>query len=243
MAVSALLVCREDESIRVLRRVLDELGIAVEMSDDPGRAFVAVNQHKYDAVIVDCDDLAGGAGRMRDLRRGASNRMAIVFALTNGTTVRGAFDMGANFVLEKPIAPERASRTFRAAHGLVMRERRRYSRQQVNVPALLTLSDGMEVRAVIVDVSEGGVALKGVDPSLEGTFVRLNFELPSVRRHFEIRAEISWIGPEGRAGVRFSSISEYARNELTRWLAVQSEMAESGSLMTSPAASAWAAGR
>jgi DNA-binding response OmpR family regulator len=226
MAVSALLVCREDDSIRVIRRVLDEMGIASDVCDDPRQALSAVGQQKYDAVMVDCDDLPGGGSLMRDVRRGTSNRLAIVFALTNGTTVRSAFDLGANFVLEKPISQDRATRCLRAAHGLMMRERRRYLRQPVNVAAILTLKDGMEVRGVIVDVSEGGVAMRGLDPSLEGHTVRLNFELPRASRHFDVRALVSWTGPDGRAGLRFSLISETARTELMRWLSEENESAE-----------------
>lgn len=227
MPVTALLVCMDDEAIRVLRRVLDEMGIAFDIQGDPAQAVNAVSTNKYDAIIVDCDDLPGGMEVMRDLRRGASNRSAIVFAVTNGTTVRAAFDRGANFVLEKPIAPERAVRGLRAAHGLMMRERRRYSRQSVNIPALITLSDGMELRATIIDISEGGVSMRGLDPSLQGSFVRLNFELPEARRNFDVRAEISWTGPEGRAGVHFSSISDTTRAELLRWLDVQGRLVES----------------
>jgi DNA-binding response OmpR family regulator len=223
MPVSALLVCREDDSVRVLRRVLDELGIASDVCEDPTIALSVVRQQKYDAVMVDCDDLPGGGGLMRDVRRGTSNRLAIVFALTNGTTVRAAFDLGANFVLEKPIIPDRATRCLRAAHGLMMRERRRYLRQPVNVPALLTLSDGMEVRSTIVDVSEGGVSLRGLDPSLRGSNVRMNFILPQATRPFDVRAEISWIGPDSRAGLRFTMISDVGRNELMRWLGAHAE--------------------
>lgn len=226
MAVTALLVSTDDESIRLLRRVLDEMGIAFDVSGDPAQAVNAVATNKYDAVIVDCDDLPGGVEVMRDLRRGASNKAAIVFAITNGTTVRAAFDRGANFVLEKPIAPERAIRGLRAAHGLMMRERRRYLRQSVSIPALITLGDGMELRATIIDVSEGGLSMRGLDPSLQGSYVRLNFELPNARRNFDIRAEISWTGPEGRAGMRFSSISDTTRAELLRWLEVQGRQTE-----------------
>jgi CheY-like chemotaxis protein len=230
MAVSALLVCREDEPVRVIRRALDELGIASDVCGDPQQALIAVGQQKYDAVVVDCDDLPGGGALMRDVRRGTSNRMSIVFALTRGTSVRAAFDLGANFVLEKPVIAERVSRSLRAAHGLMMRERRRYSRQPVNVPAVLSLANGTAKQVVISDVSEGGVALRGVDASQQGAFLRLSFELPRARKTFEVRGEVSWTGPDGRAGFRFSGVSDSAKDELLRWLSAQYQQAEDVSL-------------
>jgi DNA-binding response OmpR family regulator len=230
MPVKGLVVCRDEDALRVLRRALEELGIEADLCGDAEQALAAVRQQKYDTLIVDCDDLPGGAELMRSLRRGSSNRAAIGFAITNGTSVRAAFDLGANFVLEKPIAFDRAIRGLRAAHGLMMRERRRYLRQSVNVPALVTLNDGMEVRATIIDVSEGGMSVRGIEPSLQGTVVRMHFGLPDARRNFDVRAEVSWTGPEGRAGMRFSTISDTLRAELTRWLQDQAQQVESGAM-------------
>jgi DNA-binding response OmpR family regulator len=222
MPVSALLVTRDDESVRLLRRAFDDFGIQSEVCKESADGLCAVGQHKYDAVLVDCDDLPGGAALIRTLRRGASNRMAIVFALTHGTTIRGAFDLGANFALEKPLAPERVSRSLRAAYGLMMRERRRYMRQSVSLPAVVS-ANGTATQAVIIDVSEGGVSVQGVDSSLEGRYVRLNFELPDSRRSYDIRAQVSWTGPDQRAGLRFAGISDNARRELYSWLETQTE--------------------
>jgi DNA-binding response OmpR family regulator len=232
MPVSALLVCRDEEAVRVLRRSLEELAIQADVCGETADALCAVAQQKYDAVMVDCDDLPSGAGMMRELRRGTSNRMAIVFAITHGTSIHAAFDMGANFVLEKPLTPERAARSLRAAHGLMMRERRRYLRQSVNLPAVVS-ANGTAIQAVIVDVSEGGVSVRGVNPSLQGSYVRLNFELPDSRRSFDIRAEVSWTGPDTRAGLRFLSIPENARRDLYRWLEDQPQIPDSQRLESS----------
>jgi CheY-like chemotaxis protein len=227
MAVTALLVCRDEEANRVIRRAMDELGITHRRLDDAEQGAAAVAQQKFDAVIVDCDDLAGGPELLQQVRRGSSNRMAIAFALTNGATgVRAAFDLGANFVLEKPVAYERAVRGLRAAHGLMMRERRRYLRQPVNTPILITLPDRTEVRASLIDISEGGAAIRPLSGISEGVMVQVNFSLPEIRRPLELRAEISWLGPAGRAGLRFSSISEQVRNSLEQWLLDQAEKAE-----------------
>src|SRR5579872_2923346 len=122
MTLRALLIIQDPESLRVLRRVLDELRISVESTGSVDRSGELLAKHRYDAIVVDCDDLAGAPELMRRLRQSPSNKRSLVFAVVNGkTSVAKAFDSGANFVLDKPLTQERALRSFRAAHGLMMR--------------------------------------------------------------------------------------------------------------------------
>src|SRR5437870_3358721 len=93
---------------------------------------------KFDAVIVDCDDLQGGLEVLQELRKGTSNRNSVAFAILNGkTTASQAFQMGANFVLQKPISPLNSMRCFNAALGFMYREQRRYFRHPVEMPIVI----------------------------------------------------------------------------------------------------------
>ena len=54
---------------------------------------------------MDCDDLKGALSVLESLRKSASNKNSVTFAILNGsTTTQQAFQMGANFVLQKPIS-------------------------------------------------------------------------------------------------------------------------------------------
>ena len=91
---------------------------------------------KFDAIIVDCDDLKGALSVFEGLRKSASNKNSVTFAILNGsTTTQRAFQMGANFVLQKPISAQNAMRCFRAAVNFMTSERRRYFRHPVEMPA------------------------------------------------------------------------------------------------------------
>src|SRR5215813_7982061 len=103
MALQALLLARDPSVNRTIRRALDSNKIEVEVFTDPQQARAAIACHKYDAVVVDCDDMKEGPAVLKELRLGKSNRSCITFAVVNGrTTVQQAFEMGANFVLDKP---------------------------------------------------------------------------------------------------------------------------------------------
>ena len=169
----ALLLSADAEAVRILRRVMEDLKIGADAANGSDRALDLLNKRKFDAVIIDCDDTPGAPAVLRHLRTSASNKRAMAFAIINGkTTVRQAFDLGANFVIDKPLTVDRVQRSFRAAHGLMMRERRRYFRNALDSMAQITTSDGRPVRGTLINLSEGGMSLKLNGPVTLNSTVR-----------------------------------------------------------------------
>src|SRR5260370_24516284 len=101
--------------------------------------------------------MPSGPAILRELRQGRSNKSCIAFAIVHGrTTVQQAFEMGANFVLDKPISLERATRSVRAAQGLIMRERRRYQRHLLRARRPSLAYAASERTARITDMRTSG---------------------------------------------------------------------------------------
>src|SRR5436305_8280922 len=175
--LKALLLTRDQEVLRIIRRALETVTIELETVTSTDAARQTIGRRKFDAVLVDCDDVQSGCEVVREMRRGKSNAKSIVFAITNRvTSVKEAFAFGANFVLEKPISADRAARSLRAAHGLIMRERRRYHRHSVGTTAHLTYGSLRDVVVSLSNVSEGGLALAARHtPDMQGP-VTLRFE-------------------------------------------------------------------
>lgn len=219
MALQALLVSRDREVQRTLRRVLDSANIDVEISLSPEHAQSSLNRKKYDALLVDCDDTERGADILQSLRKGKSNKSCISFALVNGkTTVQQAFEFGANFVLDKPISQERAARSVRAAQGLILRERRRYHRHLTNAKGAILVDSGSELPVSITNISQGGISIECNRQLDQGGAARLKFLLPGTKKSFEVKGEVMWSNSEGQAGIRFQVLSVEAKKELDSWL-------------------------
>ena len=119
----------------MIRPTLEKLSIDVEICHEARAGADILITDKFDAVIVDCDDLSGGLAVLQGLRSTPSNKNSVAFAILNGkrTTTQEAFGMGANFVLQKPISTLNASRCFHAALNFMIKERRRYFRQPVKM--------------------------------------------------------------------------------------------------------------
>ena len=122
MTLESLLVTRDQQVIGVLRPAMEKLSIDVEVCRGARSGNEILQAEKFDAVIVDCDDLEGGLDVLQSLRKSLSNRNSVTFAILNGnTTTQAAFEMGAKFVLQKPISQLNATRCFSAALSFMVR--------------------------------------------------------------------------------------------------------------------------
>jgi DNA-binding NtrC family response regulator len=161
MRLESLLFSYDSEVVDILKPTLERLSIHVEICRGSRAASDILASSKFDAVIVDCDDLPGGIDVLNAVRKGKANQSSIAFAILNGTsaTTQQAFDLGAKFVLQKPVSAKNATRCFAAALGFMERERRRYFRQPVEMPVTVVFDQGEEMKATTMNVSQGGMAL------------------------------------------------------------------------------------
>ena len=219
MALDSLLLSRDVDVMRVLRPTLEKMAIEVDICQEPRSATDILLSEKFDAVIVDCDDMQGGLEILEGLRNTPCNRTSVTFAVLNGkkTTTQQAFSLGANFVLQKPITALNASRCFHAALNYMLKERRRYFRQTVKMNVRLILGD-KELIGSATNISEGGMALLVREALPRAASPILKFTLPETTLNMEIEAEVAWADMKGCLGLRFKSIPQSSQNELEKWL-------------------------
>jgi len=226
MRLESLLLSRDAEVIRVLQSALEKLSIEVEVCHGVSSGHEIIRTEKFDAIIVDCDDLEGGLRVLEGLRKASSNKNSVTFAILNGTTTtQQAFKMGVNFVLQKPISTLNATRCFSAALNFMIREQRRYFRHPVEIPATLGSGEGQKLKATITNISEGGMAIffRGKFPSGR---VSANFKLPGVATPLEPKVQLAWMDDSGRAGLQFFDVAKDMRDQLDQWLTEQCKNAE-----------------
>ena len=205
--------------MRVIRPTLEKLSIDVEVCHDARAGSDILISDKFDAVIVDCDDLTGGLALLQGLRNTPSNKNSVSFAVLNGkhTTTQDAFGMGANFVLQKPISTLNASRCFHAALNFMLKERRRYFRQPVKMDVKLVL-ENKTLHATSTNISEGGIALMMREALPKGASPHLKFSLPDSTLQFEVESEVAWADFKGLAGFRFLNVPKSTKAALEKWL-------------------------
>jgi len=232
MMLQSLLLCRDPDALRVFRRALDDLGIGLEVATAAESALERLDRNKYDAIIVDCDDMAGGTEVLAGVQQAPSNKRAIVIALINGTTsMRAAFEMGAHFALDKPVTLERVLRSLRAAHGFMITEQRRYFRHAVSTRAYLSFGVVRDLACNVTNVSDGGMAVALGEHVSPGWAVDVRLELPGTSDSVEVKGEFAWSDGKGNAGIRFVYLPIESKRSLGKWLGERVKQAGADPIM------------
>jgi CheY-like chemotaxis protein len=227
MNLKSLLLCSDEKIVRVLRRTLGDLDISVEHCASSEIALRHLTRGRFEAIIVDCAD-PGAAEVLSVVRASPCNQRAVAVAILDPDAgLRSAFELGANFILYKPVTAERAKSSFRAARALMKKERRRNSRIPVQIPVQMSSREsGVRFKVNSTDLGEGGLAVSLPRRSKPQGRWELSFTLPGSTRELEVDAEFAWEGSGTQVGMRFQDPSPAVVGQLREWLGKNSQELE-----------------
>jgi ActR/RegA family two-component response regulator len=227
MSLKSLVLCSDEKIVRVLRRVLGDLEIAVELCSSSDTALRKLTRQRFEAIIVDITD-DGASDVLRSARSAPCNKQAVAVAIVDAVIgLKAVFNLGAHFVLYKPVSTERAKSSFRAARALMKSERRRNTRVAVQIPVVMRSPElGGNMKVITVDLSEGGMAVNIPNRRRPSGQWQIAFTLPGTTASLELPAQFAWEGTRAQAGLRFQQIPPEATRQLRDWLKQNSPDAE-----------------
>jgi c-di-GMP-binding flagellar brake protein YcgR len=227
MSLRALVLCADEKIVRVLRRVLGDLEIEVELCADSDSALRKLTRQRFEAIIVDITD-DGASEVLRSSRSAPCNKQAVAVAIVEPVIgLKAVFNIGAHFVLYKPVSSEKAKSSFRAARALMKSERRRNARVAIEIPVVLrSPAIGGNMKVTTIDLSEGGMAVSLPNRQRPSGRWQIAFTLPGTEKSLELPAEFAWEGSGRQAGLRFQQILPEATRQLQEWLKQNSPEAE-----------------
>lgn len=219
IAGTALIVCKDVPTRHLILESLQPLAIDPEICEDWLVAINLLDKRKFEAVIVDLLLGEGALAVLARLRFSRANHTAVSFAITTGAGAQISDSPDAVFVLQRPLLPASVDQNLRAAFALIVRERRRYFRCPIEVPAFVRAQGHENLLCQTVNISEGGIALN-VPAALDldsTAFVRVS--LPDRPNEFFAKTRVVWCGPGGFVGLEFRSLTSQQKSELQEWLA------------------------
>jgi CheY-like chemotaxis protein len=226
MSLQAMLVCRDPDVVQLLPRLLTDFRIQCQVMESTVEAVRKINREKFDGIFADFD-VEGAGDVLRTVRRSPANRKSVSFAIIGkATSVKTAFDTGANFVVYKPLSREKARSSLRAAHGLMMRERRRYFRHNTDARVSVSGEGLEEASARLIDLSIGGMAIRVFERIAIRGKLQFTFPLPETQVQLHAEGEVTWSTAGGHHGIQFTYLPDDARYFLEKWLAAHADLAE-----------------
>jgi CheY-like chemotaxis protein len=227
MSLKSLLLSKDEKTVRVLRRVLSDLEIDVEHCSGVDEAIRRITRQRFEAIIADGANVEDAGSVLRGVRAAPVNKRALTVVLVEAPVgLKGGFELGAHFVLHKPLAVERAKASFRAVRAMMKRERRLQLRVPVQIPVECFGWGSRRYRAQTIDLCEGGMAIQFAERFAKENSLRFSFELPGLAglgmgHIVEIHGDLAWEGDRARVGVRFTDATEEQRHTLRQWLNAQ----------------------
>jgi DNA-binding response OmpR family regulator len=178
----------------------------------------------FDCIIVDTDDAAGAGLLLQTVRTLPNSKARLIIALaTAHTAAHLGFGAGAHLAIYKPVSVDRLGLTIRAVRNLIARDRRRGTvRIPINVAATL-VREGITTAVLVIDLSEGGVAIKCNEPIPASGISTLSCWLPQSQRPFIAPVEVMWQSDNGQSGLRFLNLGSDSRRVLQHWLRTKTE--------------------
>lgn len=234
MAFKPLVMCRDEQSLRVLSAAMDVLDMEQTRCGSVAEALDRMVREHQPALVLDFD-LPNAELVARMARLAPAHSRPVIFAMIGARTEIGqTFQAGANFVLCKPLACEPVLRSLRSGRGFMKPDRRQSPRQKLE--SLVYLQLGMvALPAIVLDVTSNGLALQAPEPLPPIQEVPLRFVLPGTANLIETKGEVVWADDSGRAGVLFTQLAPTARRHLKNWLAKRGSGVKAAVRMTQAA--------
>jgi len=215
---SVLVVSNDAPTIKHLSASMQQLAMSPEVCVEASAALGLLSQRKFEAVMVDLQLGDQAQAVLEQIRISPSNRTAVIFTISDSDAEDAvAFKTGSSFVLRRPLSPASIDRSLKVAYGLIVRERRRYFRCPVEIPAVIRGPDMQVVRGKALNISEGGIAIASSVSLKTGIHVQVEFILPDRESQFAVEATICWCS-EGCFGLQFTSLPSHLASELQEWL-------------------------
>lgn len=217
MLVNSLLVTRDPEVQHAVAGVF--AGIDLRLREDTKSAVELISRSHFDGFVIDCDGMDQGKNIVAGIRTSRANRQSVIFTIVDGTTSVGtATELGTNFVLGKPLEAIRLEEYLRSSIQKMEAEHRRYFRYQLTLDAEVMLRDGSTVAAQILNVSDGGFAMRLLDRAHLHGAVTISFVIPGPKRIVVAGYAVARWCTEPIFGMKFIRMDDESRTAYEEWL-------------------------
>jgi len=214
--LKTLVISSDTDLVFHLDSALRKLEFEMDLKPTVSAGMDKMRYERYNAVVVD-----SAAGTLTEVARNRDQWLktdptVIVVGRESTNSLDGVH--GAHTVWTLPLVPWEVYRTLLNVRTQATGDRRLRKRFTLNRPAPFRYNvAGAQHEAVIIDVTETGIAIEGVQALPNGITVPVEFKLPAMLSPISTVAEVVWRN-DRRAGLRFLQLQPQQQRQLERWL-------------------------
>jgi CheY-like chemotaxis protein len=216
-----LLVDDEPEVCKLVKTMVEPLGVEVRTSSDSQEAAMILANEKFDGIMLDIAmPKMDGFELTRKIRSTPPNQQAPIIMITgfdDVDTIRRAFEAGATFFIGKPFSREKIYAIFRTARGAMLAERRR----SAHVPyrtSVTCVREGERFNATSISIGEVGMTLESSGTAQVDDVLTLEFNMPDLKKPVKITGKIRVKEASGRTSIEFVDPRDAGRDVIREYI-------------------------
>ena len=221
MKLRVLIVDADQTSCESIQSAMTASNLETVMETSSSRAAEYLRKEKYDAMFLELHMPSPDGVQLARLARGSGiNRRTPIIMLSGQNApdaMSKAFEAGANFFLFKPFDRSRLMRVWRAAHGPIEQERRRFHRVEIKLPVTLEFGD-QKMEGKTVDLSQQGMLVETPKLFPVGSQVRFRLALEGGPKAVTGTAKVMRQAGTTRMGLEIEAISSDDGSRLQAFL-------------------------
>jgi DNA-binding response OmpR family regulator len=221
--VNRVLVVDDDPATcELIQEVLSSAAIEADAFTDSSQAATRLKENKFDAAFLDMRmPPPDGIELVRQIRASALNQKAVIVMITGMDErefLTNAFQLGANFVLFKPVDRQALQRSIRVTRGLIDREKHRFTR--VNLRCKVTMESARDrLQGTTLDLSANGMLVQANRVFPAGSLVQVSLELNPAKPPVRAAARVARLVGGNYMGLQFENVRLAESERLQEFLA------------------------
>ena len=104
-----------------------------------------------------------------------------------------------------------------AGRAVCSKTNRRWG-SRIDVEPLVYLTKTTDTPGFLLNLSDNGMAVQGMEILQQGWRIEFRFPLPKTKIEISGAADVIWCDSSGRAGLKFAGLCEFDRVQLHRWI-------------------------
>jgi CheY-like chemotaxis protein len=208
--LNRVLVVDDDPlTCELIQEGLSSAAIEAHAFTDSRQAATRLKESRFDAAFLDVRmPQPDGLELARQIRASGMNQKSVIVMITGEDDrqfLTRAFQVGANFVLFKPVDRQSLQRLIRITHGPIEREKHRFTR--VNVRCKVTLESGRDrLQGTTLDLSANGMLVQANHVFPAGSLLQISLELSPRKPPLRATARVVRLVGENYMSLQFANV-------------------------------------